>query len=281
MFQKHSLLTFCPHLWQASTEVVRSGSGGHRMKDRAKMLMLLLVWGLWYLTALEEGGTASAAFLFPSVERQLQDTKKSVDDKNENSVDQNIMKIMEDSLEILGKETMDIPVETSKLILDYRNEKKRQKVENATLYSQKEVMKLTDNHTDILFSEEIMTSIEQMDTQGEEKKEKMPEASQQEKSIEEDRPITENRFLNLGVPQPRLRLFFIYRFPPQLKSEQQVPEANWLKEEPVSDRRHRLLAIRNGLLAAPRPIKKKALLVTPTQPTTPRKRRFFFFWRKI
>ncbi|XP_067326002.1 dickkopf-like protein 1 isoform X2 [Anolis sagrei] len=232
-----------------------SGSSDHRMKDWAKIRILLLVWGLWYLAAVQEGATAPAAFLFPSVERLFQDTKKFVDEKNENNEErthQNFMKIIEDSLEVLGKEKMDLPSGFNKLNLDYHSEKKRQKAKNATLYSQQEVMK-----------------------------EKMPEVSQQERSLEADRQDNGNRFLNFGLSQPRPRLFLIYHFPQHLKSEQQVPEANWLKEEPVSDRRHRLLAIRNGLLAAPRPIKKKALLVTPTQPTTPRKRRFFFFWRKI
>ncbi|XP_060636480.2 dickkopf-like protein 1 isoform X3 [Anolis sagrei] len=255
------------------------------MKDWAKIRILLLVWGLWYLAAVQEGATAPAAFLFPSVERLFQDTKKFVDEKNENNEErthQNFMKIIEDSLEVLGKEKMDLPSGFNKLNLDYHSEKKRQKAKNATLYSQQEVMKVTDNHTvNILYSEEIMTSIKQVDAQVEEEKEKMPEVSQQERSLEADRQDNGNRFLNFGLSQPRPRLFLIYHFPQHLKSEQQVPEANWLKEEPVSDRRHRLLAIRNGLLAAPRPIKKKALLVTPTQPTTPRKRRFFFFWRKI
>ncbi|KAH0626543.1 hypothetical protein JD844_001588, partial [Phrynosoma platyrhinos] len=244
----------------------RSGSGSHR--DRDKMLLLLpLVWGLWCLTGLQEGGTASAAFLPSSMEKLFQDFSN----------------IIAKSQEIIGKDKFETSVDISKLPLNYHNEEKHhRKVGNATVYSHHEINKVTDNRTgDMMFSEKTVTSIEQVDTHADEK-EKVPEASQEEKGLEADREDTGLRFLKLGVPQPRPQMtFLIFRLPQHLKSEQQVPETNWLKEEPVSDRRHRLLAIRNGLLAAPRPIKKKALLVTPTHTFIPRKRHFFFFWRKI
>lgn len=109
-----------------------------------------------------------------------------------------------------------------------------------------------------------------------------PAASQMDKKLEADRQISGLRFLKLSPPLPRRRLtFLIFRLPQRSRSEQQVPETNWVKEEPVSDRKHRLLAIRNGLLAAPHPVKQTAPPVTPSHVFFPRKRHFFFFWRKV
>nr|XP_020648529.1 dickkopf-like protein 1 [Pogona vitticeps] len=231
------------------------------------LLPTLIWWGLWCLTALKQGGTASAAFLPLSVERLFQDFRN----------------IIEESRETLGTDRFETSVDISKLPANYHNEEKQhRKVGNATVYSHREIHKVTDNHTgDMMFSEKTVTSIEQEDAHPAEK-EKKQEASQEAKSLEADRPTPGLRFFKLGLPQPRPRLsFLIIRLPHHTRSEEQNPEPNWLKEEPVSDRRHRLLAIRNGLLAAPRPIKKKVLFVTPNRSIIPRKRHFFFFWRKI
>ncbi|XP_062994389.1 dickkopf-like protein 1 [Elgaria multicarinata webbii] len=223
------------------------------------MLLLPLVWGLWCLTALEQGGPASAAFLPPSVERLFQEFNN----------------IFEQS-----QEALEPSVDINQLPSNYHNEEKQQrKVGNATVYSHREISKVTDNRTgDMVFSDKTVTSIEQGEVHPDEEKETKPVASQEEKSPEADRPSPGLRFINLGLPQPRPRLtFLIFRLPQHLKSEE-MPEPNLVKEEPVSDRRHRLLAIRNGLLTAPHPIKKKALTLNRT--FVPRKHRFFFLWRK-
>ncbi|XP_061444455.1 dickkopf-like protein 1 isoform X4 [Rhineura floridana] len=244
-----------------------SGSGSHRTRDQSTMLLLLpLVWGLWCLTALMQGGTASAAFLPPSVERLFQEFSN----------------IFEQSRETMGKDRFETSVDISQLPSNYHNEEKHQrKVGNATVYSHHEISKMMDNRTgEMMFSEKTVTSIEQADTHPNEK-EKKPVTSQEENGGEADRETTGLRFFKLGLPQPRPRLtFLIFRLPKHLKNKP-ITEANWVKEEPVSDRRHRLMAIRNGLLTAPHTIKKKVLLVTPNHRLLPQKRHFFFFWRKI
>ncbi|KAM6452377.1 dickkopf-like protein 1 isoform 2-T6 [Liasis olivaceus] len=185
------------------------------------MLLLVVVSGLWGLTSLKQGGTASATFLPSSMERLFREFSN----------------IFEQSREMLGKDQFDTSVDISKLPSNYHHEEnQRQRVGNSTLFRHHEIRKVTDNRTgDMMFSEKSMTSIEQTETHPDEEK--------------------------------------------HLKS-QQMPEAKLVKEEPISDRRHRLLAIRNGLLTAPHPT-KKTLLVTPNHRVTPRKRHFFFFWRKM
>lgn len=106
-----------------------------------------------------------------------------------------------------------------------------------------------------------------------------PVASQTEAELEADRQSDGARFFVDTAPQPRLT-FLIFRFPRRPKSEPMTDDG-WAKEEPLSDRKHRLLAIRNGLLTAPRPIKKKILPDPPQHKSLPRKHRFFLFWRKI
>nr|XP_028559929.1 dickkopf-like protein 1 isoform X4 [Podarcis muralis] len=248
-----------------------SGSGSDRIRDQPKML-LPLVWGFWCLTALMQGRTtASAAFLPPSVERLFKEFRNIFEQSRE---------------DVLGKDQLEPSVDISKLPSNYHNEEKHQrKVGNATVYSHREISKMTDNRTgEMVFSEKTVTSIEQADARPEEEEEdeeKKPVASQDENGAEADRESTGLRFLKLGPPQPRPRLtFLIFRLPQHLKSKP-IPEANWEKEEPATDRRHRLLAIRNGLLTAPHPIKKKALPVTPNRKLLPRKHHFLFFWRKI
>ncbi|KAF7238733.1 Dickkopf-like protein 1 [Varanus komodoensis] len=230
------------------------------------MLLLPLAWGLWCLMALKQGAPASAAFLPPSMERLFQEFSN----------------IFEQSREALGTDRFEPSVDISKLPSNYHNEEKQQrKVGNATVYSHREISKVTDNRTgDMVFLDKMVTSIEQVDTQPDEKKETKPVVSQEERSFETDRQSSGFRVFNFGLPQPRPRLtFLIFRLPELLKREK-MPEPNWVKEEPVSDRRHRLLAIRNGLLTAPHPVKKKALLVTSNRTFVPRKRHFFFLWRK-
>ncbi|CAI5790685.1 Dickkopf_N domain-containing protein [Podarcis lilfordi] len=234
-------------------------------------MLLPLVWGFWCLTALMQGRTtASAAFLPPSVERLFKEFRNIFEQSRE---------------DVLGKDQLEPSVDISKLPSNYHNEEKHQrKVGNATVYSHREISKMTDNRTgEMVFSEKTVTSIEQADARPEEEEEdeeKKPVASQEENGAEADRESNGLRFLKLGPPQPRPRLtFLIFRLPQHLKSKP-IPEANWEKEEPATDRRHRLLAIRNGLLTAPHPIKKKALPVTPNRKLLPRKHHFLFFWNK-
>ncbi|KAM6452372.1 dickkopf-like protein 1 isoform 1-T5 [Liasis olivaceus] len=230
------------------------------------MLLLVVVSGLWGLTSLKQGGTASATFLPSSMERLFREFSN----------------IFEQSREMLGKDQFDTSVDISKLPSNYHHEEnQRQRVGNSTLFRHHEIRKVTDNRTgDMMFSEKSMTSIEQTETHPDEEKDNKPMSNQEENSAELDRPTAGLRFFKLGLPQLRPRLtFLIFRLPQHLKS-QQMPEAKLVKEEPISDRRHRLLAIRNGLLTAPHPT-KKTLLVTPNHRVTPRKRHFFFFWRKM
>uniref|UniRef100_A0A8D2LL96 Uncharacterized protein n=1 Tax=Varanus komodoensis TaxID=61221 RepID=A0A8D2LL96_VARKO len=167
----------------------------------------------------------------------------------------------------LGTDRFEPSVDISKLPSNYHNEEKQQrKVGNATVYSHREISKVSEllgEKCDVLNLSETK-----------------PVVSQEERSFETDRQSSGFRVFNFGLPQPRPRLtFLIFRLPELLKREK-MPEPNWVKEEPVSDRRHRLLAIRNGLLTAPHPVKKKALLVTSNRTFVPRKRHFFFLWRK-
>uniref|UniRef100_A0A670ZI43 Uncharacterized protein n=1 Tax=Pseudonaja textilis TaxID=8673 RepID=A0A670ZI43_PSETE len=90
-------------------------------------------------------------------------------------------------------------------------------------------------------------------------------SNEEENSAEPETTTSGLKVFKLGFPQLRPKLtFFIFRLPQHLKS-QQMPEAKLIKEEPISDKRHRLLAIRNGLLAVPHPI-KKTLLFLPSRP---------------
>ncbi|KAL8176830.1 UNVERIFIED_CONTAM: hypothetical protein K2H54_039181 [Gekko kuhli] len=229
--------------------------------------MLPLVWGLWCLIPLMRGGTAAAAFLPFSAE----------------GIFRAFSNLMELNQEALASEQFDSTVDISKLPPNYHNkEEKQRKMGNATLYSHHEINKVTDNRTgEMIFSEKTVTSIEQGDTLPEKKKVPKPVASQKETDPEADRQIDGVRFFTESPPQPRPRLtFLIFRFPHRLRTEQ-MTDGSWTKEKPISDRKHRLLAIRNGLLTAPRPIKKKTLPVAPQEKFVPRKHHFFFFWRKI
>ncbi|XP_072832771.2 dickkopf-like protein 1 [Pogona vitticeps] len=119
------------------------------------LLPTLIWWGLWCLTALKQGGTASAAFLPLSVERLFQDFRN----------------IIEESRETLGTDRFETSMDISKLPANYHNEEKQhRKVGNATVYSHREIHKVTDNHTgDMMFSEKTVTSIEQEDAHPAEK----------------------------------------------------------------------------------------------------------------
>ncbi|XP_028559923.2 dickkopf-like protein 1 isoform X4 [Podarcis muralis] len=135
-----------------------SGSGSDRIRDRPKML-LPLVWGFWCLTALMQGRTtASAAFLPPSVERLFKEFRNIFEQSRE---------------DVLGKDQLEPSVDISKLPSNYHNEEKHQrKVGNATVYSHREISKMTDNRTgEMVFSEKTVTSIEQSDARPEEEEE--------------------------------------------------------------------------------------------------------------
>ncbi|XP_054851494.1 dickkopf-like protein 1 [Eublepharis macularius] len=117
--------------------------------------MLPLVWGLWCLTPLMHGETASAAFLPSSMERIFQDFNS----------------LMERNRGALGKEQFDGTVDISKLPSNYHNEEEKQrKMGNATVYSHHVINKVTNNHTgEMIFSEKVVTSIEEEDTHPEKK----------------------------------------------------------------------------------------------------------------
>uniref|UniRef100_A0A8C5WTN4 Uncharacterized protein n=1 Tax=Laticauda laticaudata TaxID=8630 RepID=A0A8C5WTN4_LATLA len=187
------------------------------------MLLLVVLCWLWGLTSLKQGSIASAIFL-PSM---------------------------------LGKDQFDTPVDIYKLPPNYHHEEnKQQKVGNSTFFRHYEISKMTDNHTgDMMFSEKSLTSIEQKEIHPKEEDNKSM-SNEEENSAEPETTTAGLKIFKLGFPQHRPKLtFLIFRLPQHLKS-QQMPEAKLIKEEPVSDKRHRLLAIRNGLLAIPHPVKK-------------------------
>ncbi|XP_032093811.1 dickkopf-like protein 1 [Thamnophis elegans] len=229
------------------------------------MLLLVVLCWLWGLTSLKQGGTASATFLPSSMDTLFQ----------------KISHLFERSREVLGKDQFDTPVDIDKLPPNYHHEENKQRrVGNSTFSRHYEINKMTDNHTgDMMFSEKSVTSIEQKEIDPKEEDNKSM-SNEEENSAEPERTTAGLKIFKLGFPQLRPKLtFLIFRLPQHLKN-QQMPEAKLVKEEPISDKRHRLLAIRNGLLAAPHPI-KKILPVTPNHKVTPRKRHFFFFWKKI
>nr|XP_034990644.1 dickkopf-like protein 1 isoform X1 [Zootoca vivipara]XP_034990645.1 dickkopf-like protein 1 isoform X1 [Zootoca vivipara]XP_034990646.1 dickkopf-like protein 1 isoform X1 [Zootoca vivipara] len=126
-------------------------------------MLLPLVWGFWCLTALMQGRTtASAAFLPPSVERLFKEFRNIFEKSRE---------------DVLGKDRLEPSVDISKLPSNYHNEEKHQrKVGNATVYSHREISKMTDNRTgEMVFSEKTVTSIEQADTRPEEEEEEEQE----------------------------------------------------------------------------------------------------------
>ncbi|XP_039190832.1 dickkopf-like protein 1 [Crotalus tigris] len=228
------------------------------------MLLLIVFCGVWGLISLKQGGTASATFLPSSMDRLFQ----------------KFSNLFEQSREVLGKDQFDTPVDISKLPPNYHHEEnKQQRVGNSTFFRHYEISKMTDNHTgDMMFSEKSLTSVEQKEIYPKEEDNKSM-SNEEENTAEPERTTAGLKIFKIGFPQLRPKLtFFIFRLPQHLKS-QQMPEAKLVKEQPISDKRHRLLAIRNGLLAAPHPI--KTLPVTPNHKIIPRKRHFLFFWKKI
>ncbi|XP_070584283.1 dickkopf-like protein 1 [Erythrolamprus reginae] len=228
------------------------------------MLLLVALCGLWGLTSLKQGCTASAIFL-PSM----------------NTLFQRFSSLFEQSQDILGKDQFDTPVDFNKLPSNYHHEEnKQQTVGNSTFFRHYEISKMTDNNTgDMMFSEKSLTSIDQKEIYPVEEDNKST-SNEEDNSPEPEKTTAGIKILKLGFPQLQPKLtFYIFRLPQHLKS-QQMPEAKVVKEEPISDKRHRLLAIRNGLLAAPHPT-KETLPVVPNHKAIPRKRSFVFFWRKI
>nr|XP_056719293.1 dickkopf-like protein 1 [Euleptes europaea] len=120
--------------------------------------MLPLIWRLWCLALLMQGRTASSAFLPFSAEGIFRAFGNL---------------IMEQNQEAMANERFDSTVDISKLPPNYHNEEQKQrKMGNATVYSHREISKVTDNRTgEMIFSEKTVTSIEQGDTLLEKKKE--------------------------------------------------------------------------------------------------------------
>uniref|UniRef100_A0A7M4FFF7 Dickkopf like acrosomal protein 1 n=1 Tax=Crocodylus porosus TaxID=8502 RepID=A0A7M4FFF7_CROPO len=140
------------------------------------------------------------------------------------------------------------PVDFSKLPPNYHDEEKEERrVGNATVYSHREINKVTDNRTgETVFSEKTVTSIEQGD-QGLQTKH-----SEERTGKEADVQPAAARHLPLIV-RPRLT-FLIIRLPHKVRLTKKAIKKSG--NSALSNRRHRLLAIRDGLKEAPHPEKK-------------------------
>uniref|UniRef100_A0A8D0G760 Uncharacterized protein n=1 Tax=Sphenodon punctatus TaxID=8508 RepID=A0A8D0G760_SPHPU len=208
------------------------------------------------------GGPVSAMFLPPGLEGLLL----------------HFQRLIQPSQAVLG-DTFGAPVDFSKLPPNYHTEETRQRrVGNATVYRQREISKVTNNRTgETLFSEKTITSIEQGDEgQAEKMKDNQAEASQARESREAGRPVDEGRSF-----QPRPRIAFLL-FPLLRRApNEEVSIPKWVKDQAISDRKHRLLAIRDGLMIAPRPTEKAPPPVAPKLKRAPRRRHFLFLWRKF
>nr|XP_014427951.1 dickkopf-like protein 1 [Pelodiscus sinensis] len=178
----------------------------------------------------------------------------------------------------LGEGRFEAPVDFSKLPPNYHTEEKAQRrVGNATVYSHREINKVTDNQTGaMLFSDRMVTSIERDLA-------KRWRGSQAESSEEgagggaEAEPVVERRVL--PIPRPRLA-FLIINLPRRARPEK-ASDSSWSDGSSLSDRRHRLLAIRDGLMEAPHPLKKAPPITLAQHKAVVRRPQFFFFFRKL
>ncbi|XP_034647615.1 LOW QUALITY PROTEIN: dickkopf-like protein 1 [Trachemys scripta elegans] len=184
---------------------------------------------------------------------------------------------------VLGKEErrFEAPIDFRKLPPNYHTEEKEQRrVGNATLYSHREINKVTDNETGaMLFSDRTVTSVEQ----GERGLAERWRGSQAESSKEgagdgaEADPVLGRHVL--PIPRPGLAFLIIHlrrRARPGKASD-----ISWPDGASLSDRRHRLLAIRDGLMEAPRPLKKAPPITQAWHKAVARGPIFFFFFRKL
>nr|XP_023968877.1 dickkopf-like protein 1 [Chrysemys picta bellii] len=184
---------------------------------------------------------------------------------------------------VLGKEErrFEAPIDFRKLPPNYHTEEKEQRrVGNATVYSHREINKVTDNETGaMLFSDRTVTSVEQ----GERGLAERWRGSQAESSKEgagdgaEADPVLGRHVLL--IPRPGLAFLIIHlrrRARPGKASD-----TSWPDGASLSDRRHRLLAIRDGLMEAPRPLKKAPPITQAWHKAVARRPHFFFFFRKL
>ncbi|XP_067408513.1 dickkopf-like protein 1 [Emydura macquarii macquarii] len=183
----------------------------------------------------------------------------------------------------LGKEEgrFEAPVDFSKLPPNYRTEEEQQRrVGNATVHRRHEINKVTDNETGAtLFFERTVTSIEQGE-RGLAERWRGNQAESREEgagSRAEAEPVLGRRIL--PIPRPRL-VFLIIRLPRKARSGK-ASDAGWLDGVSLSDRRHRLLAIRDGLMEAPRPLKKASPITLTRRKAVVRRPHFLLFFRKL
>ncbi|XP_050783701.1 dickkopf-like protein 1 isoform X3 [Gopherus flavomarginatus] len=140
--------------------------------------------------------------------------------------------------------------------------------------------RVTDNETGaMLFSDRTVTSIEQ----GERGLAERWRGSQAESGEEgagggaEAEPVLGRHIL--PIPRPGLAFLIIHlrrRTRPGKASD-----TSWPDGASLSDRRHRLLAIRNGLMEAPHPLKKAPPITQAQHKAVARRPHFFFFFRKL
>ncbi|XP_038237393.1 dickkopf-like protein 1 [Dermochelys coriacea] len=153
----------------------------------------------------------------------------------------------------LGQEEgrFEAPIDFRKLPHNYHTEEKEQRrVGNATVYIHREINKVTDNKTGVmLFSDRTVTSIEQ----GERGLAERWRGSQAESREEgagggaEAEPVLGRHVL--PIPRPGLAFLIIHL---RRKARPwKASETSWPEGTSLSDRRHRLLAIRDGLMEAP------------------------------
>ncbi|CAM4690210.1 unnamed protein product [Lepidochelys olivacea] len=183
----------------------------------------------------------------------------------------------------LGQEEgrFEAPIDFRKLPPNYHTEEKEQRrVGNATLYSHREIHKVTDNKTGaMLFSDRTVTSIEQ----GERGLAERWRGSQTESREEgagggaEAEPVPGRHVMR--IPRPGLAFLIIHL---RRKARPgKASDTSWPDGASLSDRRHRLLAIRDGLMEAPRPPKKAPPLTLAWHKAVARRPHFFFFFRRL
>ncbi|XP_077696817.1 dickkopf-like protein 1 isoform X1 [Eretmochelys imbricata] len=152
----------------------------------------------------------------------------------------------------LGQEEgrFEAPIDFRKLPPNYHTEEKEQRrVGNATLYSHREINK---------------------GSQTESREEGAGGGAEAE-------PVPGRHVLR--IPRPGLAFLIIHL---RRKARPgKASDTSWPDGASLSDRRHRLLAIRDGLMEAPRPPKKAPPLTLAWHKAVVRRPHFFFFFRKL
>uniref|UniRef100_A0A8C8RGR0 Dickkopf-like protein 1 n=1 Tax=Pelusios castaneus TaxID=367368 RepID=A0A8C8RGR0_9SAUR len=173
------------------------------------------------------------------------------------------------------------PVDFSKLPPNYHTEEKEQRrVGNATVHRRHEIKKVTDNETGAtLFFERTVTSVEQGERGLVEKwrGNRIKSSEEGAGSRAEAEPVLGRRIL--PIPHPRLA-FLIIHLPRRARSGE-ASDDGWPDGVSLSDRRHRLLAIRDGLMEAPRPLKKAPPITLAQRRAVGQRPHFLFFFRKL